>query len=189
MLKIFRRTSHFSLTVYCTCCIDAVFCEARFISCLRHADRRNQTLLCFLLSCLVFFTPVYHFHFFCKCSFDTWLPDLCIFIFLFPFSGSLLYWHGNQLFVALSVTCFLLAFFKWQGGGGCKHEQAVSRLHYVILLLLIDISWHQTLFVPVHALNWLSEAYRMSIGVHNTFIKDTVNLDYWCWVSDHVWRE
>lgn len=47
--------------------------------------------------------------------FDTWLPDLCIFIFLVPLSWSLLYLHDNLLFVTLHITCFLVAFLN-EGG-------------------------------------------------------------------------
>lgn len=67
---------------------------------------------------------------------------------------------------------------------------AVSMSIMNSLLLLIAISCHWTLFVPVHALNrLLYEAYRMSMGVHNTFIKDTLELNYWCQLFDHVRRE
>lgn len=85
----------------------------------------------------VFFTPVDHFHFFCKCSFDTWLPDLCIFIFLFPFSGSLLYLHGNLLFVTLSITCFLLAFYKMARWGDAVSMSRPSA-DFIMSSLIID---------------------------------------------------
>lgn len=167
------------------------------------AEGNTPVLFCVVLFCVVlcccvwelFFHSRLSFHFFCKRSFDTW----SLYFYISIPSLDLLYSRDDLLFVTLSIICFLIAFLIGEvggagggaGGGGWLLLAWVDRLHYVILLLdlAVAISWHRTLFVPVHALNrLLYEASRMNnVDVH--IYQRHCWSEYWCWVSAHVWRE